>query len=276
MSSLMKIPDQDFGVIINDFILKDIYSKEESDLLCNLLHKEKLLIFRNLKIDYHQFECFARQFGELEVAHPAQFQIKDHPYLRIQSNVVNESEIDYVGTFWHSDGSWQKLPSKATLLSCLQAVKVGGETLFADMSAAYDALSSTIKEKLENLTGYYPSRDIYLQEMQELGVKLDVEEEERLCNVNHPIVKEHPITKKKALFLNQELLKNIVELTEEKSNELLDYLYQFSTQKIFIYKHAWDENDLLVWDNSLLIHKGLRPDSRYPKTTIRITIKGIE
>ena len=208
----------------------------------------------------------------MEIAHPTQYQEPNHPCIRHQSNIGNG--IGYGGNYWHSDGPWSNTTSKVTLLSCIQAPKVGGETLFIDMCNAYNDLPSELKYDLENLDGFYPCRQIYLDDMAKMGLVVDDEKKKNLQNLTHSLVRVHPITGEKALYLNEMWLKEIKNVSKEKSLELLSFLYSFCTDKNRIYQHKWEKDDLLVWDNNAVMHKGIRPESEYPKVTRRITIQG--
>lgn len=260
-----------FGLVINNFHKKNNYNTSDISNINKLLLEHKLLIIKNINLDNDEFISFAKQFGDLEVTHPVEYQIPGYPYIRLQSN-TSKSGIDYVGEYWHSDGSWLRKPTKVTLLLNLEAPELGGETLFIDMCAAYRDLPLDIKNTIDELNGYYPSREIYLKEMKALGLKISATHDKELSDVVHPIVRQHPITKYPALYLSENLLKNILELSDPESNMLLNYLYSFITQEHRIYKHQWKVGDLLIWDNASLVHKAMRPDQRYPKTTKRITV----
>ena len=254
-------------------MLKDSYFREKPNFFNELLYKNKLLIFKNIKFEYPEFEIFSRQFGNLEVAYPVQYQPAGHPYIRIQSN-VGKGGLDYGGLYWHTDGSWQKIPTKATLLLCIEAPKWGGETSFVDMCCAYKDLPNKVKQRIKKLKGFYPCKEIHIKEMEELGLQLSEAKEKELQDVFHPLVKVHPVTGEKALYLNQLWLKRIEGLPEKESKDLLDYLYEFSSQEFRIYAHTWEVGDLLVWDDFTIMHKGVRPSPEYPKITWRITIQG--
>ncbi len=260
-----------FGLVISNFNKKTNYDASDTANINKLLLEHKLLILKNTQLNDAEFVEFARQFGNLEITHPVEYQIPGTPYIRLQSN-TSKNGIDYVGEYWHSDGAWSSNPTKITLLLNIEAPEVGGETLFIDMCNAYQDLPLDIKNKISKLHGYYPSRDIYLKEMKELGLKVSKKHDDQLSEVIHPIVREHPITKQLALYLSQNLLTKIVELSESESSILLNYLYLFITQENRIYKHQWEVGDLLIWDNASLVHRAIRPDQSNSKTTKRITV----
>lgn len=265
------IKGYNFGLVISNFNKKTNYDANDATNINKLLLEHKLLILKNTQLNDDEFIEFARQFGNLEITHPVEYQIPGYPYIRLQSN-ISKNGIDYVGEYWHSDGAWHNNPTKVTLLLNIEAPRIGGETLFIDMCKAYQDLPLDIKKKISKLHGYYPSRDIYLKEMKELGLKVSKKHDEQLSEVIHPIVRKHPITKQLALYLSQNLLTKIVELSESESSSLLDYLYLFITQEHRIYKHQWEVGDLLIWDNAPLVHRAIRPDLNNPKTTKRITV----
>ena len=272
MWKLKKFISCNFGITVNNFTQKLKYTKQDRIFINNLLHEHKILLFKNAVLNYDQLENFAKLFGEPEITHPIEHQIKGHPYIRIQSNVLKEG-LDYAGGYWHADGPWHEVPTKATLLLCTHAPSQGGETMFADMRSAYNDLPDGAKDYFSKLNGIYPCKTIYLREMHSLGLPPNKEKEAELKDLAHPLLRLHPITGKKSIYLNELWLKYVDRVSAEESKRILDYLYQFSTQDIYLYKHEWGVNDLLIWDNSSTMHKGIRPDPMYPKTTLRITIK---
>jgi len=261
-----------FGHRFDDYPVKPVYTPEESSQLRQLLYEHKLLMF-NLELDYTAFDNFSRQIGEGEIAQPVGFSPEGHPCIRLQSN-TGKSGMDYAGEYWHSDGPWNIPPSRATLLSCIEAPEAGGETLFIDMEYVYQELPDELRSRIEGLQGNYPCRQTYLEFMKKKNLPPREDKLKELADVTHPLVKEHPVTGKKSLFLNEEWLKSIVGLDKEESDRLLKDIYDFVLQDRFIVKYRWERNDLLIWDNNSLLHNGVRPDPRYPKVTKRITIKG--
>lgn len=264
----MKPTQQDkFVFEISDF---QKYSGSE---LKNLLLENKLLVLRNATLDHSAFNSFAEFFGEPEIAYPYKFQSPGFPTIRLQSNVPGAG-MDGGGRYWHSDGPQSEEPSRITLLLCAEAPLVGGETAFCNLCKAYSDLPNDVKSKIEDLKGNYPCRQIYIDDLNQMGLIPEEDVIANLKNLKHPLVKTHPLSKNKALYLNEDWLKGIDGLSQNESDELLTYLYKFSTQDCYLYFHKWQKHDLLVWDNYSLMHKALKVDPQYPKSTKRIRIKG--
>jgi taurine dioxygenase len=272
MSRLHSTGSPSFGYSFDSYPVKETYSASESAHLQNMLHEHKLLMFQ-LELNYDEFENFASQIGELEIAQPVGFNPEGHPHIRLQSN-TGTNGMDYAGEYWHSDGPWNTPPSKATLLSCIQAPAQGGETLFIDMEHVYNEMPEEMKQKIANLKGNYPCKQIYLEFMKKKNLPPKEDKLRELQDVVHPLVKEHPVTRKKSLYMNEEWLKGIEGMEQEESDQLLKELYAFVLQEKHIVKYKWQQNDLLIWDNNSLLHNGVRPDPAYPKITKRICIKG--
>ncbi|MGJ8744407.1 TauD/TfdA dioxygenase family protein [Polaribacter sp.] len=264
-------------MIINnsdDFVLEILeFHKYTKDKLRKLLLKNKLLVLRNANLDFAGFDSFSNYFGVPEVAYPYKYQALGFETIRLQSNVEGKG-MNGGGMYWHSDGPQTKEPSRITLLSCEEAPLVGGETVFCNLSQAYSDIPEDMKLRIEHLEGNYPCRQIYVDDLIEMGLEPETEIVNSLHNLKHPLVKIHPISGIKALYLNENWLKGLDGIPKEESDELLKYLYDFATEKKYLYYHKWEKNDLLIWDNYSLMHKALDLDSQYPKTTRRIRIKG--
>ena len=132
-----------------------------------------------------------------------------------------------------------------------------------------------MKEKINGLRGFCPFHEIYKRWMAKRGLKeLSEEQKRKYCNVSHPLVRLHPETQKKALYLNKLYLEYIKGLSNEESENILNYLYDFVTQPKFVYKHRWSDGDLVIWDNAALMHKAIKAGEDSIKSMLRCTVKG--
>ncbi len=149
---------------------------------------------------------------------------------------------------FHSDGAHRKSPYRATLLYSLEIPSVGGETRFADLRAAYDALSDDMKKKLEGLQVHniYDTRATLRDQTDE--------SDDKLSNAIHPIVRIHPDTGRKSLYLSRLMTRNVVGMDRAESNALLEELFAHIEKDEFIYDHPWRLGDLLIWDNRSVNH----------------------
>ena len=150
---------------------------------------------------------------------------------------------------FHSDGAHRDIPYAATSLYAIKVPSRGGQTLFANLAAAYDALDDIAKKRIEGLRvrNIYGYDDTFREQTTE-------EDETTSSAATHNLVKKHPITGRKSLYLSRLMTRFIVDMDRNESDELLEMLFNHSEQKEFIYAHNWSVNDLLIWDNRCLNH----------------------
>ena len=157
------------------------------------------------------------------------------------------------GTYWHSDGSWQQNPPRGSLLYALELPSVGGDTVFADMHQAYEALSPAMQKLFDGLEAQHSlaaavMRTSYAKEYQG---RLD----EALAKAAvHPVVKPHPVSGKKALFVNPGFTGRILGVSQRESDALLSLLFEHCVANERTYRHTWQLHDLLIWDNFSNLH----------------------
>lgn len=220
-----------------------------------------VLVIRDQKLAPEQHLAFSRRFGPLfGEAEPLQDTVKKyllpgHPGIYRVSNKVEGGKPlgrARAGTYWHSDVSFRQRPAMASILYAIEIPPVGGDTLFASMTAAYDALSPAFKAKLDSLRAVHDfavaAGTSYSPDAVEQG---DFDGRNRCL---HPVVIAHPETGRKALFVNPGFTAHLEGFAEAESRALLDFLYRHATRPEFVYRHCWRLNDLLVWDNRCLMH----------------------
>jgi taurine dioxygenase len=235
----------------------------------------EVAFFRNQKLTPEQQVAFTRRFGTLEQHVRKESRLASHPEILIISNVLDESGraigSQDAGRFWHSDLSYKKEPSMLSALYALEVPVKGGKTLgdtsFASTIAAYDALPEDMKQRLERFRNvhsyrYYREKNIGAQKEEQARGGRIVEEhvlsEEQLKSVpdvETPIVRTHPVTGRKGLFVNEAHTSHIAGMPKEESEKLLSQLYRHIVQPQFIYTHTWRPGDLLMWDNCAVQHK---------------------
>jgi len=219
-----------------------------------------ILLFCNQRITREQHIDFSRRFGELD-KHDALPRDR-HPQYPELLMVTNEPKPDgspsdskYTGRQWHSDMSFTLVPSLGSLLRCVNAPPVGGDTLFANMYMAYDALSDGMKKLLEGLHGIHLSGTRKIAN-DNTGVTRAVEQKRLNPPVAQPVVRVHPETGRKALYIGEKVGR-FDNMTAEESRPLIDYLCRHATRPEFVYRHNWRENDIVVWDNRCTMHCAL-------------------
>ena len=216
---------------------------------------------------------FSRRFGPLAIHVLEDQLLKGHPEILLVSNKTEDGRyvgLPDAGRFWHTDQSYEEKPALGSLLFAIEVPADGsGDTWFCDMTSAYDALTDDMKTRLDGLRG----KHIYNHSHENFS--LNGEQQDRLPGYDHPLVRTHPETGRKALYLGGKLLKFIVGMDETESVMLLDDLYGYCQDERFIYKHKWRQGDLVFWDNRCTMHYA-QPydDKRYTRHMHRTTVQG--
>ena len=183
------------------------------------------------------------------------------------------------GAGWHSDWSFQETPPAATLLHSKVVPPVGGDTLFVDAARAYEALSPAMQRMLEPLRAIhsarqsYGSKGVFSKDTEKRTLQIIVSEEADAA-LTHPLVRTHPATGRKALFVSPVYTVGIEDLTPEEAKALLGFLFAHLTQEQFIYRHRWREQMLLMWDNRCTMHFAEGGYDGHLRLMHRTTVKG--
>ena len=266
------------GVEVLNFEYSDILNKQKVNDLRNLWLKFSVIVFSDLKLTHEDFEKFSLTFGEFG-DDPYIDSIKEYKSIIEVKREAEEKAPPFGGT-WHSDWSFQECPPSATLLHSKITPPIGGDTFFIDTQAAYDDLSKKIKLRIKNLmvshSAIRPYADdgFYALEKDKdrsMAIKPSIEAKEFFY---HPLVRTHPETKKKSLFINQVYSIAVKGLNEEDSNELLEFLFFHMSQEKYIYKHKWENNMLIMWDNRRVNHCAQGGYQGHKRLLHRITLAG--
>jgi alpha-ketoglutarate-dependent 2,4-dichlorophenoxyacetate dioxygenase len=248
------------------------------------LDRYAVLVFRDQQLTDEQQIAFSRLFGSLETSIGTIRKDRKH---RLQSSVLADiSNLDennsisstsdrwrmmmLANQLWHTDSSFKRVPGKISLLSAHEVPPYGGETEFADLRAAYDALGQETKERIEDLVAehsIFHSRSV-------VGyTEFSDEERAALPPVPQAIVRIHQGSGRKTLYLASHA-SHIIGWPIELGRALLDELISFATQPRFVYQHRWRAGDLVVWDNRCTLHRG-RPydDVKFRRDMRRTTVE---
>ncbi|MGE6387506.1 TauD/TfdA dioxygenase family protein [Pseudomonas sp. NPDC078416] len=237
-----------------------------------------VVVFRDQHITPQQQIDFSRRFGVLQIHVLKQFLLANHPEILIVSNIVENGQpvgLGDAGKYWHSDLSYKELPSLGSMLYAQELPSEGGDTLFADMHLAWDTLPEHLRTAVEGRTAVhsYTSRYSHGHNADNWRPTLSAEQLAQVAVVSHPIVRTHPENGRKALFVSEGFTTHIVGLPEDESQAILTELYAHSVRPEGVYRHKWQENDMVFWDNRSLIHlAGGTPDHlrrRLHRTTIQ-------
>ncbi|WP_445679371.1 TauD/TfdA dioxygenase family protein [Radicibacter daui] len=245
------------------------------------LADRQVLVFRDQeKLTPDEQIAFSRRFGPLDIHIQHHFHLGGHPEILIVSNVIEDGKpiglVD-AGKYWHSDLSYMAEPSLGSLLHSKEWPANGGDTIFVNMVAAYEALPEGVRRRIDPLKAEhsYGARNRKQQALNgALRPGLTAEQEARVPPVIHPVVRLHPESGKRALFVSEGFTTRIVGLEEKESDELLAFLFHFSTSELFQYRHRWQPHDMVFWDNRQTLHlaTGCPPELR--RTLYRTTVRG--
>lgn len=243
-----------------------------------------LLVFPGQRISDEQHIAFGERFGSLEI----------HPSVAHRSSrnaaIYRVSNVDEVGKIvpptdsawqylnqswrWHTDSSFREIPSKGSILHGIEITREGGNTLFANMYAAYDALSPEMKSRIAGLWVIH-AHDYIIRTAPELAAKKDRGIYDDLPPVRHPLVQVHPVTGKKSLFLSPHTMVTIEGMQETEARALLDDLIAHATDEKFVYRHVWESDDVIMWDNRCTMHSVEPFDNRRTRRIMhRVTLVG--
>jgi alpha-ketoglutarate-dependent 2,4-dichlorophenoxyacetate dioxygenase len=249
--------------------------------LQDAINQHAVLVFPGQKLDDDNLLNLGRLFGDVEPPrnHRVQQRLK-HAELADISNLTASNELrakddhrrlDALGNrLWHSDASFREVPGALSMLFAHVVPPAGGETEFADLRAAYDALELDMKTKIDGLVcehSIFHSRG-------QLG-HTDYTDAERaaLPAVRHPLVRTHPGSKRKTLYMGSHASR-IVDWPLPDGRLLLRDLMEHATQREFVYRHTWRVGDLVMWDNRCTLHRGRAyDDASHPRDLRRVTTK---
>ncbi|HSF05704.1 MAG TPA: TauD/TfdA family dioxygenase [Methylomirabilota bacterium] len=243
-----------------------------------------VLVFRDQRITDEQQMAFSRNFGALEDARGGNITRPEDRRLPVGMNDVSNLGRDgrpldrdsrqhlfnLGNLLWHSDSSFRAIPAKYSLLSARVVNPTGGNTEYADMRAAWDALDATMKAQIEDLVCEHS----LMYSRGSLGL-LDYSDEERAMfrPVRQRLVRTHPVTGRKSLYLASHA-GAIVGMPMPEARILLRDLTEHATQPRFVHVHAWRQWDLVMWDNRQVMHRGRRYDQSQPRDMRRTTLAG--
>lgn len=219
-----------------------------------------LLVFPDQPVSDEQQIAFARRFGELEIHPSTTHRSSEHPEIYRVANVDEKGNIlppegeawRYLNItwLWHSDSSFREVPSMGSILHGLEVTSDGGETQFCNLCDVYDALDDEMKERIAGLQVLH-SHDAVLRRGKDMGRDGRYDD---LPPVVHPLVRVHPETGRKTLFLSPHTMDGVVGMDREEADALLAELTEFAIQDRFVYRHVWAKDDIIFWDNRCTMH----------------------
>jgi alpha-ketoglutarate-dependent 2,4-dichlorophenoxyacetate dioxygenase len=274
-----------FAAEIGDIDLSKSLSTEERAEIEAAFNRYSVLVFPDQHLSTDQHLDFARLFGPLETTIHA---VRKDASLRLRPEIADVSNLDASESIWgqesrkrmfemgnrmwHTDSSFKRLPAKASLLYARSIPPVGGQTEFADMRAAYDALSEDMKQRLRGRVAEHA----IMHSRKKLGfTDFSDEENQMLPPVPQVLVRRHAGSGRMGLYLASHAGR-IFGMPEEDGKALLQQLIEHATQRQFVYTHRWRLHDLVMWDNRCTMHRGKGYDDlRWPRDMQRATVSDV-
>jgi taurine dioxygenase len=227
----------------------------------------QVLFFRDQPLSVDEHKAFARRFAELHV-HPVLQQMADQGHPEI---VVLESDAKrpYVAERWHSDVTFEREPPLGSILRAVEVPSVGGDTMWASMTAAYDALSEPMKLVLGGLFALHSGAGFRKQATESQNDALAKNE-----TSVHPVIRTHPETGRKSIFVNSAFTKRIEGMKPAESRALLDFLFEHVTAPEFSCRFRWRKNSIAMWDNRCTQHRVVTDNLPAYRRMERVTLLG--
>jgi taurine dioxygenase len=247
----IEIVDLDLSKPLDDATLAEINT---------LFNDSGILLFRDQELTEEQHIALSRRFGPLQ-SHVLKSYLKaDRPELLVVSNILDDQGrpigIGDAGQLWHSDTSYTAEPCHCSLLYAREIPspdgdRTYGDTVFASLTAAFEALSPEVKAKIADKRATHSYEAYYVRRQREGSKRpsLTKEQQQEAPDVVHPVVRPHPITGRKALFVNESYTVRILDMEPAESDALLGELIAFGVSDRFTYRHKWRKGDLILWDN---------------------------
>ncbi len=238
--------------------------------------EHSLILFRDQHITPEQHIAFSRRFGGLATHVFDQFLLPGHPEILRVSNKREKGELIGLadaGKYWHSDLAYMKRPSLGSILYALQVPPTGGDTLFTNMTRAYDTLPQAAKGRLEGMTAVNRVAEGRRTSV-DGRIRMSKAQLTKTPDVVHPVIRTHPETGRKSLYVSQSHTDRIVGMDPEEGRALIRKLVAHATRPENIYTHKWRPYDILMWDNRCTMHRVAPYDRRHRRHMHRTTIEG--
>jgi len=255
------------GAEIGGIDLSQPLGNHAIDELHRALAENLVIFFRDQHISPEQHLAFGRLFGDLHI-HPAAPHEPGKPELMIIHADKDSPRAN--GEGWHSDVSCDREPPMGSILYIKTCPPKGGDTLFASMYAAYEALSERMKAYLDGLTALHDGEDVYRGTYANYGVKDKAE----YPRAEHPVVRTHPVTGRKALYVNRGFTRRILGIPRDESEGVLRYLYEHMENPLFQCRFRWHANSIAFWDNRAVQHRAMWDYWPHTRAGNRVTVKG--
>lgn len=240
--------------------------------ITDALVEHEVLVFRNLDITVDHQIAFARNFGELTV-HPFSPNMGDKPEVIVLDN--HKDNPPRLTDVWHSDETFRDDPPLGTMLLCRITPEIGGDTLFASMTCAYEGLSDRMQRHIDGLEAVHdfkPFRTLFSGTDKDRAKLREMED--KFPNPTHPVVRIHPVSGRRILNVNPQFTARIVGMKESESQALLDFLYQQTLIPDYQLRVRWEPGQMAFWDNRATQHYAVHDYWPQRRRMERVTLMG--
>ena len=256
------------GAVVSGVDLTKSLGNQQFDELHRAWMEHSVLFFRDQELSIEQHKTFGRKFGPLHV-HPGSPPPGGHPEIIVIH--ADEKSTKISGQKWHSDVSCDEEPPLGSILYLHTVPESGGDTVFASMYAAYDALSERMQAFLGDLTATHDGEPEYRGRYADRGVD---DTGKVYPKAVHPVIRTHPVTGRKSIYVNRIFTTHINELTASESRALLDHLFDHCERPDFQCRFQWEQHSVAMWDNRCVQHLALWDYYPQVRSGFRVTVRG--
>ncbi len=229
-----------------------------------------VIFFRGGKLPPQKLLAFARQFGE-PMAYPQLKGLSECPLVTAVIKLEHE-QVNF-GGIWHSDTTYLECPPMASMLHAVEIPPYGGDTLFANQYKAYESLSSGLKKTLDGMACVHKSTKPEVAKTRENRLR-DENSEVKVLAASHPVVRTHPVTGRKALYVSNAHTTHFEDWTEQESRAMLDYLFAHQVRPEFTCRFRWEQGAIAFWDNRCVLHNPVNDYQGFRRVMHRVTLAG--
>ena len=265
-----------FGAEIIGLDLSNEVSDHEFRRIEQTWFDASFLVFRDLIMTPEQHIAFTRRFGPLHIMTPLHYNHPDHAEVLVLTNLEEGGKplgIRRAGMGWHSDGEDKRIPNAGSFLYAHLVPPVGGDTLFADMYAAYDQLPEETRQRIAGRRARFSRVDMHHVHYPHEPALTEQQKLERPDEF-HPLVRTHPRSRRRSLYIGR-WARDIEGMDADEGRALIEYLFAYASSERFVYRHKWRVHDAVLWDNRCMLHCATPFDeSRYTRLMHRTTLEG--
>jgi taurine dioxygenase len=259
------------GAEVSEVDLRDLSEAQVREIRAAWL-EHLVVFFRDQKLSSEQYMAFAKRVGR-PIEYPFVKGLAGFPEI-IEVKKLEHEKVNFGGV-WHSDTTYLEVPPMASMLLAREIPPYGGDTLFANMYAAYEALSPGMKKLLDGMTAINSSAKADVTRTREDRLKSDAGDEAgKVLSAEHPVVRTHPETGRKALYVNFAHTVRFRDMTESESAPILEFLFRHQVRPEFTCRFAWRVGSLALWDNRCAQHNPVNDYHGFRRVMHRITLAG--